>query len=105
VEAQLPTLTPVFADHVDASQVLSALAKVDELFQPAVALFYLEDCSYKDIAAILGVPIGTVKSRIARGVAQLRELLLPDGGVPERGHAGAERDLSPTPFQEPLRDS
>src|ERR1041385_784821 len=72
VEAQLPALTPAPADHMDASQVLTALAEVDEVFQPAVALFYLEDRSYKDIAAILEVPIGTVKSRIARGLDQLR---------------------------------
>jgi hypothetical protein len=52
---------------------------MDEVFQPAVALFYLEDCSYKEIAFILEVPIGTVKSRLARGIAQLREILLSDG--------------------------
>ncbi|MCI0747399.1 MAG: RNA polymerase sigma factor [Verrucomicrobia subdivision 3 bacterium] len=103
VEAQLPTYTPALADHVDTSQVLSALAKVDEVFQPAVALFYLEDYSYKDIAAILEIPVGTVKSRIARGIAQLREILLPDGKPSERG--SAERDLSPTLLREPLRDS
>ena len=40
--------------------MLSALARVDEVYQAAVALFYLEDCPYKDIAAILEVPIGTV---------------------------------------------
>jgi hypothetical protein len=48
---------------------------VDEVYQAAVALYYLEDCPYKDIAAILEVPLGTVKSRIARGIAQLREIL------------------------------
>jgi hypothetical protein len=52
---------------------------VDGVYQAAVALFYLEDCSYKEIGAVLGVPIGTVKSRIARGIAQLREILLSDG--------------------------
>ena len=39
----------------------------------------LEDYSYKEIAEILATPIGTLKSRIARGVAQLRAILLSDG--------------------------
>jgi RNA polymerase sigma-70 factor (ECF subfamily) len=72
---QLPAVSPGPADQADCSEVLTALARVDEVYQAAVALFYLEDCSYKDIAAILEVPIGTVKSRIARGIAQLREIL------------------------------
>ena len=58
--------------------MLSALSKVDEVYQAAVALYYLEDHSYRDIAVVLDVPIGTVKSRIARGIAQLRELSLTD---------------------------
>ncbi len=78
VSQQLPVLNPEFVNRADCSEVLPALAKVDENFQAAVALFYLEDCSYKEIAAILDVPIGTVKSRIARGIAQLREILLSD---------------------------
>jgi len=49
---------------------------VDPQYQAAVALFYLEDNSYNEIAGILEVPLGTVKSRIARGLAQLKELVL-----------------------------
>jgi RNA polymerase sigma factor (sigma-70 family) len=75
VSEQLPTFTPELADHVDSAQVLSALAQVDEVYQAAVALFYLEDCSYKEIAEILAVPLGTVRSRIARGIRQLRGIL------------------------------
>jgi RNA polymerase sigma factor (sigma-70 family) len=75
---ELPTPTPEPADLADYSQVLPALARVDEVYQAAVTLFYLEDCSYKEIAIILDVPIGTVKSRLARGIAQLREILLLD---------------------------
>lgn len=76
VSEELPVVSPLHGNQLDASQVLSALAKVDEVYQAAVALFYLEDCPYKEIAVILDVPIGTVKSRIARGIAQLREILL-----------------------------
>ena len=79
VSEQLPAFSPDLANRVDAAQVLPALARVDHVFQAAVALFYLEDCSYQDIADILEVPLGTVKSRIARGIAQLREILLRDG--------------------------
>jgi RNA polymerase sigma-70 factor (ECF subfamily) len=84
-------------NHLDSAHVLSALAKVDEVFQPALALFYLEDCSYKDIAEFLQVPVGTVKSRLARGISQLREILCVSS--PDQ-HCGAEWDLSATHVQE-----
>ena len=102
VSDQLPNVSPVHVNQLDVPHVLSALAKVDEVFQPAVALFYLEDCSYKEIADILEVPVGTVKSRIARGIAQLQKILLPDATA--SGRDRARRDLSPTPVQEPIRD-
>ena len=78
VSEQIPALSPELVDTVDSSHVLSILARVDEVYQAAVALYYLKDCSYKEIALVLKVPIGTVKSRIARGVAQLQQILLSD---------------------------
>ena len=78
VADQLPALSSDSATSVDCIEVLSALGKVDETFQSAVALFYLEDYCYKDIAVILDIPIGTVKSRIARGIEQLREHMQSD---------------------------
>ena len=87
---ELPSVTPISADRVDSSQALSALARVDEVYQAAVALFYLEDLSYNEIAVILDSPVGTVKSRIARGIGQLRKILLPgdDGALPSAASAG-----------------
>lgn len=78
VEFELPTVAPSFADRLDAAVVMRALGQVDEVYQAAVALFYLEDYAYKEVAEILGVPLGTVKSRIARGIAQLQKLLAVD---------------------------
>jgi RNA polymerase sigma-70 factor, ECF subfamily len=78
VPEELPASTVEPADGMDSSQVLSALARVDEVYQAAVALFYLEDYSHKDIAAVLEIPMGTVKSRLSRGIAQLRQILSPD---------------------------
>jgi RNA polymerase sigma-70 factor (ECF subfamily) len=75
VAEDLPAFSPDFINTADCPEVLSALAKVDEVYQAAVALFYLEDCSYQEIAEILEVPMGTVKSRISRGILQLRQLL------------------------------
>jgi RNA polymerase sigma-70 factor (ECF subfamily) len=57
------------------AQVLAELARLDEAYQAPVALFYLQDCSYNEIAEILQVPLGTVKSRLARGIGRLQEMI------------------------------
>src|SRR5437667_4792074 len=75
VDTELPAISPARINQLDSGQVVQALGQVDQIYQAPVALFYLEDCSYKEIAAILDVPMGTVKSRIARGIAQLQKLL------------------------------
>lgn len=72
---ELPTLPAAFVSNLDAAEILRALAGLDEVYRGPVALFYLEDCSYKEIAEVLELPIGTVKSRMARGIAQLQKLL------------------------------
>jgi len=82
----LPHVEPELVSRLDSRAVLDLLGKVDSQFQAAVALFYLEDCSYNEIAQILDVPLGTVKSRIARGLIQLRTLVTkhpPEGAKTE----------------------
>ena len=71
LDHELPALTPEMVNRLDSGQVLSALSRIDPVYQAPVALFYLEDCSYKEIAGVLHIPIGTVKSRISRGIGQL----------------------------------
>jgi RNA polymerase sigma-70 factor, ECF subfamily len=73
--SELPHIEPEFARQLDGQALVALLAEVDAQYQAAVALFYLEEYSYEEIARILEVPLGTVKSRIARGIAQLRELV------------------------------
>lgn len=75
---ELPTISPTLFSQLDSAQVLAALAKVDEVYRAPVALFYLQDHTYKDIAEILDAPMGTVKSRMARGIAQLQKILADD---------------------------
>lgn len=74
-ETELPVVEPAATSRLDTDLVLKALAALDEAYQAPVALFYLQDCSYKEIAEILGVPMGTVKSRLARGLERLHHLL------------------------------
>ena len=90
VSNELPNIDPQMMDQLDAAAVVRLLANVDAPYQAPVALFYLEDYSYKEIADILGVPIGTVKSRIARGIAQLQRVLSRDVAPGDaRGNGGS----------------
>lgn len=59
----------------DADELRPLLERLPEDFRIAVVLRDVMDLEYAEIAEILGVPSGTVRSRIARGRAQLVELL------------------------------
>jgi RNA polymerase sigma-70 factor (ECF subfamily) len=58
----------------DARVLSDALATLPLQFREAVVLRELEDLSYRDMARVIGVPIGTVMSRLARGRALLRQM-------------------------------
>lgn len=75
---ELPPAAPLPASRLDTAHVVEALGQLDEAYRAAVTLFYLQDCSYNEIAEILGVPLGTVKSRLSRGLAQLQQRLARD---------------------------
>jgi len=66
----------------DSATVLQALREVEEPFGAPLTLFYLEQFSYREIADVLDVPIGTVMSRLSRGKALLRQRLLSKEETP-----------------------
>ena len=72
---ELPTISPASVNQLDAAQLLDALTQLDEIYRAPVALFYLQDYSYNEIAGVLEIPLGTVKSRLTRGLARLYQLL------------------------------
>jgi RNA polymerase sigma-70 factor (ECF subfamily) len=72
-ETKLPPVDSNAVRSLEASEVISALEEIDETFRAPLVLFYLEDHSYQEIAAILDVPEGTVMSRLWRGKALLRD--------------------------------
>jgi RNA polymerase sigma-70 factor, ECF subfamily len=57
------------------AEVLGALDHLATVYREVVLLADVEELSYKEIAAIIEIPIGTVMSRLSRGRAQLREML------------------------------
>ncbi len=67
--------------EVDPAKLQQALADLPETFRTPVILYYFEDFSYRDIAAQMDLPIGTVMSRLARAKAYLRGRLLQPGEV------------------------
>ncbi len=81
------------SDHVGDSEMhdsLSrALRRLPERMRAAVVLRYYEDMSEAEIAGVLGVSLGTVKSTVSRAVAKLRidAELIGDFGVPEQAPA------------------
>jgi RNA polymerase sigma-70 factor (ECF subfamily) len=76
VEEELPNIDPEVINRIDSQALLVLINQVDPVFKAPLALYYLEDYSYNEIAEIVGVPLGTVKSRIARGLAELKTLFL-----------------------------
>ncbi len=78
VSQDLPVISQASVNQLDSSAVIEALSKVHPDFRAPLALFYLEDCSYKEIADTLEIPIGTVKSRLYRGLSQLHTQLTVD---------------------------
>lgn len=72
---------------MELAEVLAALWQLPVEQREALVLIGVEEFGYAEAAEILGVPLGTLMSRLARGRAALRELT--GRGAPERGGATA----------------
>lgn len=75
LEAEAPVVHPDMARSLDGNQAMETLETVNEVYRTPLTLFYVDDLSYKEIAEILEVPIGTVMSRLSRGKSQLKAAL------------------------------
>lgn len=72
----------------DRKLVLEALAQLDAQQRETLELAYFEGLSAREIAERTQAPIGTVKSRIAAGLARLRRIVI-DGGAPAQAGGAA----------------
>ncbi|MCX6551701.1 MAG: sigma-70 family RNA polymerase sigma factor [Acidobacteria bacterium] len=76
------------AEQRDLREALeTALAGLRPDYRRLVVLRYLEDASYEDIAAMLDLPLGTVKSHLHRARAELARLMEDSGWAPDRDPA------------------
>ena len=70
-----PSPEQVYADSQFDPEVRAALEALSPTFRVAVVLCDIESFTYEEIAATLGIKLGTVRSRIHRGRVQLRQAL------------------------------
>lgn len=90
IEIEDPAVSPLdLAESSEMQQIVRrGLHQVPEVFRSAVMLRDLEGMSYEEVAEVLDVSVGTVKSRILRGRQALREILAPLVERPQQTRSG-----------------
>jgi RNA polymerase sigma-70 factor (ECF subfamily) len=87
----IPETGPPVADHADATvdsiDVARALLLIPEEYRVTLVLADIQDVAYEEIARVLDVPIGTVKSRVHRGRIALARAMGLDGPAREPSSA------------------
>lgn len=93
-----PETGPPVADHADAAvasiDVARALREIPREYRVTLVLADVQDLPYEEIARVLDVPVGTVKSRVHRGRIALARAMGLDGptGEPTSGPGASERE-------------
>lgn len=67
---------------IDGEALHKALALLPEAYRLVLVMYYFEECSYREIAGQLQLPMGTVMSRLARAKSRLRAMLCEEEGPP-----------------------
>jgi RNA polymerase sigma-70 factor (ECF subfamily) len=86
----------VCSQQQDCERLWQAIQRLDERNRTPLVLFEVEGLSYDEIAELEGVPVGTIRSRLSRARAELREQLAevqPHSGVRSDSPAGSARRL------------
>ncbi|HEV8612675.1 MAG TPA: sigma-70 family RNA polymerase sigma factor [Gemmatimonadales bacterium] len=75
VPADTPSAEDILVEAGEQAMVRTAMAELAPIFREVIVLREIEALSYREIAQLTGVPIGTVMSRLARARADLRRIL------------------------------
>ena len=75
VPSETPSAEDVLVGAGEQAMVRAALAELAPVFREVIVLREIEALSYREIAGLTGVPLGTVMSRLARARAELRKIL------------------------------
>src|SRR5262249_29951871 len=75
IEAELPQLRGGQDDALEHRDLLRAFSALSEEHRAVLLLVAIEDLPYESAARVLGVPVGTVMSRLSRGRERLRRLM------------------------------
>ena len=79
------SVPPEQENQMAVGSVSQALDRLSPQHREVIVLVGLEEMSYRDVSEILGVPVGTIMSRLSRAREHMRQLL------EERGHTGLRR--------------
>jgi RNA polymerase sigma-70 factor (ECF subfamily) len=86
--AEVEHLSPIQSNaeaSVEVSELTQALASLPDNHREILLLVSLEGLTYEQVSQVLGIPIGTVMSRLSRAREHLRQIMSDAGGKERRG--------------------
>lgn len=83
LEEVVPVPTTPSHDQLDHQRIMAALERLELRYREPLSLYYLRNLTYQEIADVLGIPMGTVMSRISRGKCKLKEIFLETKDLPD----------------------
>jgi RNA polymerase sigma factor (sigma-70 family) len=85
VECEAADPPAILTRSFETEQLRAAIEELPLEFREAIVLKDIQGLSYREIAEIAGVPIGTVMSRLSRGRKRLTDRLAPQQNTPQKG--------------------
>ena len=99
----LLTRAPHQGHRLELRDLERAIAKLPEEQRSAILLVGLEGMRYEEVAAVLGVPVGTIRSRLSRGREALRKLIDADPSAGDPANEATEAPYTEK-FKKPCRE-